>query len=64
MKRTQMNFSEIRNKFWTEHPQFTRKGRTKQNDYNTDIRVYFCDFIEHLRRNGEITETQAKNITL
>ena len=35
-----------------------------QNEYNTDIRVYWCDFVEHLRRDGQITEKQACNITL
>jgi len=59
-----LTFAQIRNMFWSEHPQFKRKGRQKQNSYNTDTRVYFCDFVENLRRNGKITEKQANNITL
>ena len=59
-----LTFVQIRNLFWYEHPQFKRKGRQKQNSYNTDTRVYFCDFVENLRRHGEITEKQANNITL
>ena len=59
-----LTFAQIRNMFWSEHPQFKRTGRQKQNSYNTDTRVYFCDFVEYLRRNKKITEKQANNITL
>jgi len=59
-----LTFHQIREMFWVSHPQFKRRGRTKQNDYSCAIRCYWCDFVEHLRRDGAITEKQAGNITL
>jgi hypothetical protein len=64
MKR--LTFKEVRDLFFEEHPQFKaeRKYRKEQNEFSTDCRCYFCDFVEHLRRNEQITETQANKITL
>lgn len=59
-----MKANEIRQSFWDAHPQFKRRGRTKQNDYNGDIRSYWCFWVDHLRRNGWITNKQYNNITL
>ena len=61
-----MSFKEIRNSFWDLHPEFKDeyRYRKKQNDYSTDVRVSFCDYIENLRRDGIITESQANRITL
>jgi hypothetical protein len=54
----------LRNEFWFNHPQFKRRGKTKQNDYCADIRITCCDFIEHMRRNGEISDKLANKATL
>tara|TARA_R110002050_G_scaffold177803_1_gene310907 strand:- start:629 stop:838 length:210 start_codon:yes stop_codon:yes gene_type:complete len=64
---------EIRVNFWINHPEF-KKGYKKnksgnyvaksQNDYNTDIRCYFCDYVENLRCNGVITESLSNRATL
>lgn len=66
MKRNKMTFKQIRDLFFEECPQFKteRRYRKSQNEYSTNCRVYFCDFVEALRRNGDITEKQASNITL
>lgn len=35
-----------------------------QNEYVTDIRCAFVDYIDSLFKSGEITESQSNNITL
>ena len=35
-----------------------------QNDYNTDIRCTFIDYVESLCRDGVISESLANRITL
>lgn len=55
---------DLRNAFWAEHPQFKRKGRQKQNEYPVDVRMAWCDFVEAMRRNGDITENLAGRATL
>jgi hypothetical protein len=60
-------FKQIRNDFWATLPEDLRKDRRSrktQNEYCTDIRVAFTDFIDHLHKSGEITDKQAQNITL
>lgn len=55
---------ELRAAFWMYHPGFKRCGRAKQNDYPTIVRVTWCDFIECMRRNGEISDSLANRATL
>lgn len=69
---------ELRNTFWADHPQFRRTvkvaGRRpngdpiyiakEQNDYPTDIRMAWCDYVEHMRRDNQITENLAQRATL
>lgn len=66
MKRNKMTFKEVRNLFFEEHPQFAheRRARKSQNDYSTDCRCSFCDFVEFLRSQGDITNKQAARLTL
>lgn len=61
-----MTFKQIRDLFFEEFPEFQRerKYRKSQNEYSTNCRVYWCDFVEMLRRNGDITESQANRIVL
>lgn len=58
--------SEVRNLFWDTFPQFAadRRSRKRQNDYNTDIRATFVDFVDNLRRDGQISEALANRVTL
>tara|TARA_R110000824_G_scaffold32222_4_gene104213 strand:- start:3646 stop:3834 length:189 start_codon:yes stop_codon:yes gene_type:complete len=53
-----MKAKEIREYFWELHPEFKheRRSRKRQNDYRTDIRVAWCDYLDMLSRNGQITE--------
>jgi hypothetical protein len=55
---------EVRAAFWNAHPQHTQIGGTKQNDYSTDIRINFCDYLDQLRKSGEISNKLANNATL
>ncbi len=65
--------AQIREDFWINHPQF-KKGYKKnksgnyvpktQNDYRTNIRVTFCDYLEYLRCSGIISEKLAYRATL
>jgi len=57
---------QVRRSFWENHPEFKQEYRSKktQNDYNCDIRCTFVDYVEYLRRSGEISEKLAYNVTL
>jgi len=58
--------TEIRESFWQAFPQFAgeRRSRKCQNDYRCDVRVSFVDYVDHLQRNGEISEALASRVTL
>jgi len=57
---------EVRDLFWTEHPEFQNEYRKtyRQNDYRTDIRVAFVQFVDRLAREGTIDEKLASRVTL
>ena len=62
--------AQVRENFWgflrEANPGLAVKYRRtkRQNDYPTDIRVNFVDFVESLRRNGNISESLATRVTL
>ncbi len=56
--------AQVRGAFWEAHPQYQRKGGQSQNSYNADIRMAFCDFVEHLARDRSISETLAGKVNL
>lgn len=57
---------EVRESFWANHPEFKEDYRKtyKQNQYKTDIRCCFVDYVNMLRQNGEISEKLAYRVTL
>ena len=61
---------QIRANFWEYlkevAPQYLKeyKASKRQNDYNTDIRVFFVDYVNDLQRNGIITNNLAYKVTL
>lgn len=55
---------DLRDAFWSAHPNLTRKGNQKQNDYPADTRMAWCDYVEHMRRDGQINEALARGATL
>ena len=56
----------IRESFWLSHHQYSNQFRAKkrQNDYNVDIRMAFCDWVDYLCKNNQITEKLANRATL
>ena len=56
--------TQFRDAFWDWHPMYQRQGRKQQNDYPTDIRVAFCDFVEFMRRDHRISDALAQRAIL
>lgn len=65
-----MTFKTIRQNFWqylkeVDPVLYAHGKRSKgQNEQITDIRCAFVEYIEDLRRSGQISEKTANNITL
>lgn len=61
---------QIRKSFWEYlkefNPKLYNKGKRskRQNEQITDIRVYFCDYVETLRQDNIITESMCNKVTL
>ena len=61
---------QIRAAFWEAHPAHeahARKWELKtapQNRHNAETRAAYVDFLDHLRRNNEITEALAARAPL
>ena len=57
---------QVRAAFWNAHPQFKADYRKtyKQNQYKTDIRVCFCDWVDSICKDGLITVKLAERVTL
>lgn len=55
---------ELRAAFWESHPDLTRQGRKTQNDYPTDTRIAWCDYIDRMCRDGQISEKLGQRATL
>jgi hypothetical protein len=60
------NVNEIRKSFWASFPQFQQFYRKtwKQNQYCTDIRCSFVDYVDQLRKDNQISEKLANRATL
>jgi len=58
--------NQIRRAFWEAYPQFKSEYRKtyRQNEYRTDIRCCFVEFVDHLHRDGQITDNLAQRVTL
>lgn len=58
--------SSVRASFWETFPQFKSEYRKKkrQNEYCTDIRCTFVDYVYSLQRIGLISEKLANRVTL
>ncbi len=57
---------DIRQSFWETHPEFKEHYRVskRQNEYITDIRVCFCDYVDSLQKGGLISEKLVRRVTL
>ena len=56
--------TELRAAFWLAHPEYERKGRMRQNDYPTDTRCAWVDFVDGMNRAGEISDALAERAAL
>ena len=61
-----MTFKQVRDLFFENFPEFQseRRVRKHQNEYSCDCRCAFCDFVDSLHKDGQITDKQADKITL
>lgn len=67
MKTTYTNQREVRDAFWLVYfvDGKPRKFYGKsQNELPADVRAGFCDFVDHLAREGTISESLAQRVTL
>jgi hypothetical protein len=57
---------QIRAAFWDSHIIFQQRysRHLRQNQYGTDIRQAFVNFVDSLARSGEISEALASRVTL
>ena len=53
---------QLRAAFWQQWTGARKAGG--QNAQDTDTRCAWCDFVDSLQRNGEITEALASRATL
>jgi len=59
--------AQIRRLFWEAHPSLSRRRIVYlggERDYPADTRVAFVDFVDHLARDGQISESLASRVTL
>jgi hypothetical protein len=58
--------TEVRNAFWNANPEraHERRSRKRQNDYCTDTRCSFVNYVDNLSKNGMISEKLAQRVTL
>ena len=61
-----LTINQIRRMFFETFTQFASEYRTNKvhNQYSTDCRCTFVDFVDSLLKNNEITETTCKNVVL
>lgn len=59
---------DLRRLFWQEHPTLPRKKITNYSGngttYCTDTRCAWCDWIDAMSRNNEISQELAQRATL
>ena len=61
---------QIRAQFWLDHPSFDHQAREAgirskpQNEQCATVRCDWCDFVECMRRDGQISEALANRATL
>lgn len=58
--------AQVRAGFWEAHPQFASEYRAskRQNQYRTNIRVSFVEYVDSLARSGNISERLASRVNL
>ena len=64
MKFTITNQKDLREEFWNTNTDLERHVGWKQNQYPTDTRCRWVEFVDHMYREGIITEALADRATL
>lgn len=71
MQRNQYTYTTqqaLRAVFWQQHPHLSRKKvksySGKGHMYTTDTRCAFVDWLDSLKRNGEVSQALAQRATL
>ena len=56
----------LRRQFWLDHPSLRPQYRSnrRQNEYPTDTRMAWCDYVEAMARDGAISADLAARATL
>jgi len=56
----------LRRSFWLAHPALRHQYRSnkRQNQYPTDIRIAWCDYVDAMAREGCISADLAARATL
>ena len=56
----------LQRQFWLNHPSLRPQYRSakRQNDYPTDTRMAWCDYVEAMARDGAISDALAGRATL
>ena len=55
---------EVRNAFWEAHPEYKEIEGQSQNSYNATVRTAWCDYVDMLEKDGQISEDLASEVTL
>jgi hypothetical protein len=57
--------AQLRAAFWAQLPNASTYRKSKrQNEQPCDVRMAWCDFVEEMHRNGDISDTLAQRATL
>ena len=58
--------SVLRRQFWLDHPSLRPQYRSnrRQNEYPTDTRMAWCDYVEAMASDGAISDALAGRATL
>jgi hypothetical protein len=58
--------AQVRAAFWEQHPEFKSEYRKtyRQNQYNATIRTAFVNWVDHLMKDGIISESLSNRVTL
>ena len=64
MKFTITNQKDLREEFWNTNTDLERHAGWEQNQYPTDTRARWVEFVDHMYLEGIITEALANRATL
>lgn len=54
----------LRDSFWETFPEYARETGKTQNDYPIDVRMAWCDYVDCMYKDGEISDKLAHDATL